>query len=358
VAYAPQRLLKLLPETQLSTAVHTIAQPAHAAKAETALDRLAGLLAEDMKQVNREIIERLHSDVEMIPQLATYIVAAGGKRLRPLLAVASARACGYEGDRHQKLSAAVEFIHTATLLHDDVVDESNMRRGRESANAVFGNQASVLVGDFLFSRAFQLMVEDGSLEVLRILSTASAVIAEGEVLQLQTTNDISTGLNSYLDVIRCKTAALFAAATEIGAVIAERSPEEQEAMRLYGEYLGIAFQMADDMLDYEAEREKLGKTVGDDFMEGKMTLPVVLAMENATAEELAFWTRTMRDLDQRDGDLEQAQDIFKRHGVHTRGLEMAHEYGRKAHDALAGLPASDIRDAMDAVIDFSIERDH
>lgn len=346
----------------MSTAAHTIAQPAQAAKAESAspnaLDTLAGLVADDMMQVNGEIISRLHSDVEMIPRLATYIVAAGGKRLRPLLTVASARACGYDGDRHQKLSAAVEFIHTATLLHDDVVDESNMRRGRESANAVFGNKSSVLVGDFLFSRAFELMVEDGEIEVLRILSSASAVIAEGEVMQLQTTNDIETGIDAYLDVIRCKTAALFAAATELGPVIAGRSADEQAAMRRYGESLGIAFQMADDMLDYAAEREKLGKSVGDDFMEGKMTLPVVLALENATDEERDFWTRTMRDLDQKDGDLARAQEILARHDVQTRGIEMAHEYGRKAHEALSVLPQSDIRDAMAAVIDFSIEREY
>src|SRR3954462_13570526 len=215
-----------------------------------ALDKLTVLVADDLKACNALIIDRMQSPVELIPQLAGYIIAAGGKRLRPVLTLASAKLCGYEGDRHQALAACVEFIHTATLMHDDVGDESDLRRGLASANAVFGNKASVLVGDFLFSRAFQLMVEDGSLDVLRILSQASAVIAEGEVHQLITANDLTTSEQAYLEVIRAKTAVLFSAAARIGAVIAERSAEEEEALARFGLNLGISFQLIDDALDY------------------------------------------------------------------------------------------------------------
>ncbi len=244
-----------------------------------ALDKLTVLVADDLKACNALIIDRMQSPVELIPQLAGYIIAAGGKRLRPVLTLASRRDCAdMSGDRHQALAACVEFIHTATLLHDDVVDESDLRRGLASANAVFGNKASVLVGDFLFSRAFQLMVEDGSLDVLRILSHASAVIAEGEVLQLATSNDTGTSEQAYLDVIRSKTAELFAAACQIGAVVADRPAVEEDALFAYGLNLGIAFQLVDDVLDYSALQARLGKTVGDDFREGKITLPVILAL--------------------------------------------------------------------------------
>ena len=247
------------------------------AKGTNALDRLTSELSDDLAAVNETIVARMDSPVAVIPQLAGYIVASGGKRLRPLLTLASARLCGYEGRRQIGLATAVEFIHTATLLHDDVVDESDMRRGQASANAVFGNKSSVLVGDFLFARAFQLMTEDGSLDVLRTLSRASAVIAEGEVLQLSASNDISTTEEIYLAVIAAKTAELFAAACRIGALVADRPKAEEEALASFGLNLGLAFQVVDDVLDYSALQATLGKAVGDDFRDGKITLPVVLA---------------------------------------------------------------------------------
>ena len=253
------------------------------------LDGLTNLVADDLRDVNELIIRYMDSPVVLIPQLASHLVAAGGKRLRPVLTLASAKMCGYaDGNRHIALAACVEFIHTATLLHDDVVDESGLRRGLASANAVFGNKASVLVGDFLFSRSFELMVEDGSLDILRILSHASSVIAEGEVLQLITSNDTETSETAYLDVIRAKTAQLFAAACRIGAVVAERPRVEEEALETYGMNLGIAFQLIDDVLDFSAEQAKLGKTVGDDFREGKITLPIILAFRRGDNEERAL----------------------------------------------------------------------
>ncbi|MBB6254824.1 polyprenyl synthetase family protein [Nitrospirillum iridis] len=322
-----------------------------------ALEALVELVATDLAAVNDIIVRRMHSDVEMIPQLAGYIVASGGKRLRPVLTLAAARLCGYQGDRHQPLAACVEFIHTATLLHDDVVDESDLRRGQPSANAVFGNKASVLVGDFLFSRAFQVMVEDGSLDVLRILSNASAVISEGEVLQLITANDTTTSEEAYLEVIRAKTAELFAAACRIGAVVADRPAVEEEALRGYGLNLGIAFQLVDDVLDYSAVQARLGKTIGDDFREGKITLPVVLAFRRGDDEERAFWRRTLEDIDQRDGDLEHALALMQRHNTLRDSVERARHYGAVARDALGLFPASPIKRALLDVIDFVVDRD-
>ena len=240
--------------------------------------RCSGCSAGDLERVNRLIVERMHSPVALIPQLAGHIVAAGGKRLRPMLTLGRARLCGYRGDRHIALAAAVEFIHTATLLHDDVVDASDLRRGRDTANAVWGNKPAVLVGDFLFARSFELMVEDGSLRILEILSRASSVIAEGEVRQLMTANDTATTEAAYLEVIEAKTAALFAAASRIGAVIAERPAAEEEALERFGRNLGIAFQLIDDMLDFSARQSELGKSVGDDFRDGKITLPILIAL--------------------------------------------------------------------------------
>ncbi|ASG22105.1 MULTISPECIES: polyprenyl synthetase family protein [Nitrospirillum] len=322
-----------------------------------ALEALVELVATDLAAVNDLIIRRMHSDVEMIPQLAGYIVASGGKRLRPVLTLAAARLCGYQGERHQPLAACVEFIHTATLLHDDVVDESDLRRGQPSANAVFGNKASVLVGDFLFSRAFQVMTEDGSLDVLRILSSASAVISEGEVLQLITANDTTTSEEAYLEVIRAKTAELFAAACRIGAVVAGRPAAEEEALRSYGLNLGIAFQVVDDVLDYSAVQARLGKSIGDDFREGKITLPVVLAFRRGDDEERAFWRRTLEDIDQRDGDLEHALALMQRHNTLRDSVERARHYGAMARDALGLFPASPIKRALLDVIDFVVDRD-
>jgi len=320
------------------------------------LDRLTALVKEDLDRVNTLILERMQSPVALIPQLAGHIIAAGGKRLRPMLTLASARLCGYPGGRHVGLAAAVEFIHTATLLHDDVVDASDLRRGLATANAVWGNKSSVLVGDFLFSRAFELMVEDGSLEVLAILSHASAVIAEGEVLQLVTSNDTETTEVAYLQVIRSKTAQLFAAATRIGAVLAERPRSEVEGLDAFGLNLGIAFQLIDDLLDYAAHQVELGKTVGDDFREGKITLPVVLAFGRGNEEERAFWRRTLEDLEQHDGDLDHAIDLLRKHGALAETMERARSYGAAARAALAPFRDCPEKRALDEVIDFCLER--
>jgi octaprenyl-diphosphate synthase len=321
-----------------------------------ALDKLSKLCAADMARVNQLIVDRMQSDVPLIPELAGHLVAAGGKRLRPLLTLASARLCGYEGDKHIGLAAAVEFIHTATLLHDDVVDESDLRRGRETANAVWGNQASVLVGDFLFSRSFRLMVESESLRVLDILANASAVIAEGEVAQLITANDTATSEEDYLFVIRSKTAALFAAACEVGALVADHSTASTPALEQYGANLGIAFQLVDDYLDYAATDDSFGKGIGDDFREGKITLPVVLAMRRGTDEEHAFWKRTLESCEQQDGDLERAMEILKvREGL-ADTLIRARGYADTARAALADLPENDYRKALEDVVDFCVER--
>jgi octaprenyl-diphosphate synthase len=322
-----------------------------------ALDVLLSLLADDLAACNQTIVARMASPVALIPQLAAHIVAAGGKRLRPLLTLAAARLCGYAGgQRHVQLAACVEFIHTATLLHDDVVDESALRRGLASANAVFGNKASVLVGDFLLARAFQLMVADGSLKVLEILSQAAATIAEGEVLQLVTQNDLSTPEARYLEVIGGKTAALFAAACQVGAVVADAPRTWEAALTGYGMNLGIAFQLVDDALDYAADQEKLGKTVGDDFREGKVTLPVLLAAAAADAAELAFWRRTIEAGEQRPEDLAQAMELMARHGAIAATLERAADYAAAAKDQLAPLPAQPLRGHLLEVADYTVRR--
>jgi octaprenyl-diphosphate synthase len=323
---------------------------------EDALTVLSRLVGEELEACNRVIVARMASPVELIPRLAAHLVAAGGKRIRPMLTLAAARLAGYRGSRHINLAACVEFIHTATLLHDDVVDESQLRRGLASANAVFGNKASVLVGDFLFSRSFELMVEDGSLPVLAILSAASSTIAEGEVLQLVTQNDLATTEAQYLEVIRCKTAALFAAATRIGAVVAGRGPEEERALDAYGLNLGIAFQVVDDVLDYAAEQARLGKTVGDDFREGKVTLPVLLAYAAGDEEERAFWRRTIEAQDQREEDLATAMQLMARHGALAESVRRAEAYGEAARAALMGFPDGPERRALSGIVDFCIAR--
>lgn len=331
------------------------AGPGGAASAD-ALSALVGLVGPDLQACNRAIVARMDSPVTLIPQLAAHIVAAGGKRLRPLLTLAAARMCGYAGTRHVHLAACVEFIHTATLLHDDVVDESLLRRGLSSANAVFGNKASVLVGDFLFARAFQLMVEDGSLKVLGILSHAAATIAEGEVLQLATQNDLSTSEERYLDVVRGKTAALFAAACQVGAVVADRPSVEEQALRDYGMNIGIAFQLVDDALDYAADQVTLGKTVGDDFREGKITLPVLAAYQAADDEERAFWVRTIEASDQRDADLGRAMRLMARSGAIATTLDSAARFAAGAKAALAAFPDSPTRQALEDVADYTVRR--
>lgn len=321
-----------------------------------ALEQLTALVADDLAAVNQLILRRMESQVPLIPKLAAHIIASGGKRLRPVLALAATRLCGYQGERHRKLAAAIEFIHTATLLHDDVVDASDLRRGNPSANALYGNQPSILVGDFLFSRSFQLMVEDGSIDVLRILSNASAVISEGEVLQLTAKNDCATSEQAYLEIVRAKTAELFAAACRIGAVVASRPAAEEEALRTYGLNLGIAFQIIDDVLDYSAEQERLGKTVGDDFNEGKITLPVILAIHRGNEAERAFWHRTLNDQNQREGDLAFAQDLLRRHGALRDCTERARHYGAIARDSLGLFPDSAIKTALLNVVEFTINR--
>ena len=321
-----------------------------------ALARLDALVGADLVRCNELIVARMDSPVALIPQLAAHLVAAGGKRLRPLLTLAAARLCGYEGPRHIRLAACVEFIHTATLLHDDVVDDSHLRRGLASANAVFGNKASVLVGDFLFARAFQLMVEDGSLRVLEILSQAAATIAEGEVLQLQTQNDLSTPMSRYLEVIRGKTAALFEAACEVGAVIADRPAAEARALRDYGASLGMAFQLVDDALDYAADQATLGKTVGDDFREGKITLPVLAAYAAGDQDERTFWERTIEASTQDEQDLARAMALIADRGAIGTTLERAGRFVAEAKAALGVFPDSEALRAMQAVADYTLSR--
>ena len=325
---------------------------------ESPLDTLSRLLDADIRAVNAMIMARMDSPVPMIPELAGYLIAAGGKRIRPLMTLAATSVYGGDMVRAHRLATAVEFIHSATLLHDDVVDASDERRGQQSANAVFGNEASVLVGDFLFSRAFQLMVEDGNLDILKILSDASAIIAEGEVLQLATQGNIETSMDDYLAVIKGKTAALFAAACEVGPLIAGASRDAAQALCEYGMNLGIAFQIADDVLDYAADRAKLGKAVGDDFREGKMTAPIILALQKANAEERAFWTRTLSERDQNDSDLVRAQSLLARHGALEGGLALARDYARKAREALAEAPDSPVRAALDSLALYTVEREY
>ena len=327
--------------------------------ADNALIRLSRMLDADMVRVNETIVARMESPVALIPQLAGYLVSAGGKRLRPLLTLASARLCGYAGDDHIRLAAAVEFIHTATLLHDDVVDDSDLRRGQSSANLLFGNEASVLVGDFLFARAFQLMVETGSREVLSILANASALIAEGEVLQLSAANDLGTDEATYLRVVEAKTAALFEAACRVGAVAAEQPAERADALAAYGRNLGIAFQLVDDVLDYSAAQASLGKTIGDDFRDGKVTLPVVVAYERGSEKERAFFKRTLEDQAIGPDDLEEAQAILERHGALDLAIGRANGYAEKAREALlGGVPASPMRETMAELVDFCVQREY
>jgi octaprenyl-diphosphate synthase len=320
------------------------------------IDPLFDVVASDLSAVNAVIVERMHSPVALIPQLAGHVVAAGGKRLRPMLTLASAGLCGYEGQRHIGLAACVEFIHTATLLHDDVVDDSELRRGLASANTVWGNKSSVLVGDFLFSRAFELMVEDGSLEVLAILSRASSVIAEGEVMQLVTTSDIATSEADYLEVIKAKTAQLFSAACRIGAVVADRPRDEHDGLAAFGMNLGIAFQLVDDVLDYSARQATLGKTVGDDFREGKMTLPVVLAVGRGGAAEHTFWQRTLEELEQTDDDLQTAIGYLTATGALRDTLERAQTYAGRALAALQPFADGPHKRAMAEVVRFCVSR--
>ncbi len=320
-------------------------------------DRLAAWLAADMAAVNDLIRLRMASEhAPRIPEVTAHLVEAGGKRLRPLLTLAAARMCGYDGPFHVHLAATVEFIHTATLLHDDVVDESERRRGRPTANLLWDNKTSVLVGDYLFSRSFQLMVETGSLRVLDILANASATIAEGEVLQLTAAQDLATTEGTYLQVVRGKTAALFSAATEVGGVIAGASDAHVRALFDYGDALGVAFQIVDDLLDYGGSVQAIGKNTGDDFRERKLTLPVIKAVAQASVEERAFWQRTIAKGDQRDGDLEQAIAIMAGHGAMQAARQDALDWANKARVALGALPDHPLRDMLRDLADYVVAR--
>jgi octaprenyl-diphosphate synthase len=322
------------------------------------LKPILALVTPDMGQVNRIILDKAISDVEMIPELAHHLIDSGGKRLRPMLTIASAKLAGYQGEGHIRLAAAVEFMHTATLLHDDVVDDSDMRRGKKTARKLWGNQASVLVGDFLLGQAFRMMVDVGSLPALKILSNAAAVIAEGEVMQLAAAKHTSTTEDAYLAIINAKTAALFAAAAEVGPAIAQRPADEQAALRSYGKNLGIAFQLVDDALDYAGDASRMGKSVGDDFREGKITLPVILSYRRGTDTERAFWNRTLTEGKIEDGDVEHALALMKKHKAIEATFERARHYGSIARDALAIFPDSVPRKALADVVQFCISRAH
>jgi octaprenyl-diphosphate synthase len=320
-------------------------------------ERLAAALAGDMAEVNALIRARMASEhAPRIPEVTAHLVEAGGKRLRPMLTLAAARMCGYDGPHHVHLAATVEFIHTATLLHDDVVDESRQRRGRPTANLLWDNKSSVLVGDYLFARAFQLMVETGSLRVLDILSSAAATIAEGEVLQLTAAANLATTEDIYLKVVRGKTAALFSAATEVGGVIAERDEETIRALHTYGDALGIAFQIVDDLLDYGGDATATGKNLGDDFRERKLTLPVIRAVAAADDEERAFWRRVIEKGDQRDGDLDRALGLLARHGTMEATRTEALAWAATAKTAIARLPAHPIKTMLADLSDYVVAR--
>ncbi|WCS24919.1 polyprenyl synthetase family protein [Methylobacterium sp. NMS14P] len=327
-------------------------------EAEAGLNDLVALVADGMARVNTTILSRTGSDVAMIPEVANHLIASGGKRLRPILTLACARLCGYAGatDGDVKLAASVEFMHTATLLHDDVVDESDMRRGRVAARIKWGNEASVLVGDFLLGQAFRMMVEVGSLRALDILSAAATVIAEGEVMQLTNAKNLETDEAAYLAVIRGKTAELFAAACEVGPVLAGRPEAEQAAARSYGMNLGIAFQLIDDVLDYGGTSAELGKNVGDDFREGKITLPIVLAYRRASEGERGFWRRTLQQGEIGETDLETALDLLQRHGALEETVARAHHYGAEARAALDIFPDGPVKAALLGAVEFCVAR--
>jgi octaprenyl-diphosphate synthase len=314
------------------------------------------LVAHDLNLVNAVILDRMQSDIPLIPELAGHLIAGGGKRMRPMLTLASARLLGYSGTRHHRLAAAVEFIHTATLLHDDVVDSSDLRRGKRTANIIWGNPASVLVGDFLFSRSFELMVEDGSLKVLKILSNASAVIAEGEVNQLTAVRRLDISEERYLDIIGAKTAALFAAACRIAAVVAERSEGEEAALDTYGRNLGIAFQLVDDAIDYVSDASTMGKDAGDDFREGKMTLPVILAYARGDEAARGFWKEAISGRRVSDADFAEAIELVRASRAVDDTLARARHYGQRAIDALAGFAPGAAKDAMVEAVEFAVAR--
>jgi octaprenyl-diphosphate synthase len=320
------------------------------------LQPLMNLVAADLNEVNRVILDRMQSPVSLIPALAGHLIAGGGKRMRPMLTLACARLLGYAGNRHHKLAACVEFIHTATLLHDDVVDGSGLRRGRQTANLIYGNPATVLVGDFLFSRSFELMVEDGSLRVLKILSSASSTIAAGEVDQLTAAREIDTSEDRYLDIITAKTAVLFAAACQIAAVVAERDDRDESALESFGRNLGIAFQLIDDAIDYVSDADTMGKSIGDDFREGKVTLPVILAYQRGDEAARAFWREAISGRAAGEAELTQAVALLRASRAIDDTLARARFYGTRAIDALAGFSRGPAHAALVETVEFAIAR--
>lgn len=317
---------------------------------------LVDLTRDGMERVNQLILSKAGSDVQMIPEVANHLISSGGKRLRPMLTLAAAGLYNYKGTHDVLLATAVEFMHTATLLHDDVVDESAMRRGKSTARMIWGNQASVLVGDFLLGQAFKMMVDSGSMDALDVLATAATVIAEGEVMQLSAAKNMETTEDDYLAVIRAKTAALFAAAAEVGPIIAGKGKGERKALKSYGMNLGLAFQLVDDVLDYGGKVAELGKNTGDDFREGKITLPVILAYRRGTEDERAFWRKAIENGESSDENLEIALGLINKYGSLADTITRARHYGTIASDALAPLPDSPIKSALLEVIDFCIDR--
>ena len=336
----------------MQTDVETHPKPART----DSIEPLVALVADDMGRVNDMILSRTGSEVTLIPEVAAHLIDSGGKRLRPMLTLASAQGFGYQGDGHVKLAASVEFMHTATLLHDDVVDESELRRGKAAARMVWGNEASVLVGDFLLGQAFRMMVEVGSLSALQVLADAAAIIAEGEVMQLKTAHELETTEERYMAVIEAKTAVLFASAAEVGAIVAGQGDAEREAMRTYGHQLGLAFQLIDDALDYSGVQAELGKRVGDDFRDGKVTLPVLIAFRKGDDEEKRFWRQALTQGNQTEADLSQALALMERHSALRETVERAQAHGARAREALSRLPQSTHRDALEDVVGFCVNR--
>ncbi|OPB31270.1 polyprenyl synthetase family protein [Bartonella sp. AR 15-3] len=325
-------------------------------KKQDSLYPLFSLTKEDMKRVNQLIISMAKSNVTMIPEISNYLISSGGKRIRPMITLATAHMFEYQGDEHIKLATAVEFMHTATLLHDDVVDESELRRGKSTARILWGNQASILVGDFLLGQAFKMMVDVGSLEALSVLSNAAAIIAEGEVMQLSAAKNIETNVSDYLKIIKAKTAALFSAAAEIGPIIAGYGHEERSALHQYGLSLGLAFQLIDDVLDYSSNTQYLGKNIGDDFREGKITMPVILSYTRGNDTEKTFWKQALENNHNNDESLKHAQHLIEKYNGLIDTIEQARIYGKRAIDALSSIKENPAKNALIDIIDFCIER--
>ncbi|WP_455474419.1 polyprenyl synthetase family protein [Bartonella sp. B30(2025)] len=323
---------------------------------QTSLQSLINLTKDDMQRVNQCILSMAKSDVDMIPEISNHLILSGGKRLRPMITLASAQMFGYQNDGHIKLATAVEFMHTATLLHDDVIDESNLRRGQSTARTIWGNQASILVGDFLLGQAFKMMVDVGSIEALSVLANAAAIIAEGEVMQLSAAKNIETNISDYLKIINAKTAALFSAAAEVGPIIAGYGHEERFALREYGTLLGLAFQLIDDALDYGGVTKDLGKNIGDDFREGKITMPVILAYTRGNDKEKAFWKEALENNNSNNETFAYAQQLIKKYDSLTDTIKQANVYGKRAIDALISIDESPARNALVETVDFCISR--